>query len=305
MASIAYITDGKMMEFHRLNGNQTMNFWRLSSQKQFAHFYPGDYLFFLAKGSEKKTTKEKGIIGYGKFQSAKSMSLTQMWNHYETLNGFASKQEFKEAVKKVSKNKQIPKVMHGLYLTEILFFNSPIYLSEIDISISTNLESFIYLDKQGVQATVKILKKAQLIGIDTWQAAIDASINQEIFKTDVIVHVIAKKTNEIIDYRKPESKLLKKFLQSNQNGWDYIKGTRQGLFHAKNKQILLPLEFKNKDKDVDFFEVIGKLVVIKNQLKNEPECQSLTLSFGLLTDKTLEESKQDILNHLDLIWIQH
>ena len=304
MASNAYITDGKMMEFHRINGNQTMNFWRLSGTKQFTHFYPGDYLFFLAKGSEKKDTKEKGIIGYGKFNSSKSMSLTQMWNQFETLNGFSTKEEFKEAVKKISKTKQIPKTMHSLFLTDILFFSSPVYLSELDIIISTNLESYIYLNKQGVEATVKILKKAQQIGIDMWQAALDASINQEIFKTDVIVHTIAKKVNEIINYNKTESKILKKFMQNNQKDWDYIKGSRQALYNIKSKQLYLPLELKSKDKEAEFFEVIGKLLIIMSLLNDEPECKALTLELGLLVDKQLDEQKQSICKQVGISWIQ-
>ena len=74
MASIAYVTDRKMIEFHRAYGNQMMNFWRPSSMKQFSQFNPGDYLFFLAKGTERFNGKEKGIVGYGKYNSAHTMS---------------------------------------------------------------------------------------------------------------------------------------------------------------------------------------------------------------------------------------
>jgi hypothetical protein len=65
MSSIAYITDKNMIEFHRLNGNSTINFWRPSIGKRFTDFHPGDLLFFLAKGTERGSTKEKGLIGYG------------------------------------------------------------------------------------------------------------------------------------------------------------------------------------------------------------------------------------------------
>ena len=98
MASIAYITDRNMIEFHRLNGNRTMNFWRPSNSKKFTDFKPGDLLFFLAKGSERGRHREKGIVGYGRFQKAHTLSFRQMWNVYGTENGYASEDELYDAI---------------------------------------------------------------------------------------------------------------------------------------------------------------------------------------------------------------
>lgn len=53
MSSIAYITDSKMIQYHRLNGNRSLNFWRPSVNMNFSDFNKGDLLFFLAKGTEK------------------------------------------------------------------------------------------------------------------------------------------------------------------------------------------------------------------------------------------------------------
>ena len=72
MASIAYVTDRNMIEYHRINGNRTINFWKPSSQKKMNDFKVGDYLFFLAKGTEKGITREKGIIGYGKLEKIRT-----------------------------------------------------------------------------------------------------------------------------------------------------------------------------------------------------------------------------------------
>ena len=100
MASIAYITDRNMIEFHRLNGNRTMNFWRPSNSKKFTDFKPGDLLFFLAKGSERGRHREKGIAGYGRFQKAHTLSFRQMWNVYGTENGYAREEELYDAIVK-------------------------------------------------------------------------------------------------------------------------------------------------------------------------------------------------------------
>ena len=58
MASIAYITDKKMIEYHRLNGNHSINFWKPSNTKKISDFHNGDLLFFLAKGTDKGKNKE-------------------------------------------------------------------------------------------------------------------------------------------------------------------------------------------------------------------------------------------------------
>ena len=68
MAAIAYITDKNMIDFHRLNGNHTINFWKPSTSKKISNLKQGDLLFFLAKGTERGKQKEKGLMGYGKFQ---------------------------------------------------------------------------------------------------------------------------------------------------------------------------------------------------------------------------------------------
>lgn len=93
MASIAYVTDGNMIEFHRLNGHRTMNFWRPTTNKKFADFNQGDVLFFLAKGTERGRKREKGLVGFGRFAQAHSMSFSKMWNTYGIENGYASKEE--------------------------------------------------------------------------------------------------------------------------------------------------------------------------------------------------------------------
>ena len=181
MASIAYITDRNMIEFHRLNGNRTMNFWRPSNSKKFTDFKPGDLLFFLAKGSERGRHREKGIAGYGRFQKAHTLSFRQMWNVYGTENGYASEEELYDAIVKVSKNKKMPKLMNCLYLTDVVFFQAPIYLSEIGVEISNKVESYIYLDKEDPQATSKVLNKAKETGVDMWMAAMSETLGQNFY----------------------------------------------------------------------------------------------------------------------------
>ena len=191
MASIAYITDRQMIEFHRLNGNQTISFWRPSVGKRFADFNHGDLLFFLAKGTELKTTGEKGIIGYGRFDHSIGYSFRQMWNHFESLNGYPDQKSFKDAILRVAKAKTLPVNISSLILKDIVFFQAPVYLSEFGMKISNNLESFIYLDKDDPEMTVKILMKANDIGVDAWANAMSrSSRSSSVFDDDLARHIL-------------------------------------------------------------------------------------------------------------------
>lgn len=124
MASIAYVTDQQMIEFHRLNGNSEINFWRPSSStKKFADFHEGDFLFFLAKGTERGRKREKGIVGYGIYHKSTQMKFEQMWRKYKTLNGYPSKKTLYEAIVKVSKTKKMPEILNCLELKQVVFSN--------------------------------------------------------------------------------------------------------------------------------------------------------------------------------------
>ena len=87
MSAIAYITDSKLLEMHRLNQNKEMNFWRLNTTYKFTNFNCGDLLFFLSKDKEHMRHKEKGIVGYGRCVAFNSCSINTMWKRYGQLNG--------------------------------------------------------------------------------------------------------------------------------------------------------------------------------------------------------------------------
>lgn len=173
MSSIAYITDHEMIEYHRLHGSTELVFWRPTSQKKFAHFHHGDYLFFLSKGTEKGKGREKGIVGYGRYIGNDSISIRQVWKKYQNKTGYGSERQFLEAIKHVSKGEKLPKKMHCLLLEHVLFFQAPIYLSETNISISKQIESYIYLDQVAYDTSWRILQQAEKVGLDMWSNLVE------------------------------------------------------------------------------------------------------------------------------------
>lgn len=186
MASILHVCDADMIEFHRINGNKTINFWRPSPSNRFSNFHLGDYLFFYVRLANRK---EKAVVGYGHLAKITSMSFNNMWNTYKEENGYGSKKAFKEAIIRLNKDNIIPTKLTGLYLSEVAFFQSPLYLSELGINISKRLESYCYLDKENENATSKVLQYAKEVGPDLWTSMFSDSTKDN-FKQDEDIYLL-------------------------------------------------------------------------------------------------------------------
>ncbi|MDO5440224.1 MAG: hypothetical protein Q4F12_01660 [Erysipelotrichaceae bacterium] len=168
MASIAYITDGKLLDNHRLNQNKTMNFWRLSTKTNFTEFGIGGLVFFLSKNKEHLSSKkEKGIVGFGRLVNIYVGSPKIMWDKFNKTNGYNTYDEFLEAICKVSKNHEVPEKLSSLYLENVCFFQAPIYLSELGIEISKNVESYVYIKPD--EAVIKLLEYGRT-STDLWSS---------------------------------------------------------------------------------------------------------------------------------------
>ena len=164
MSAIAYITDSKMLELHRLNNHKIMNFWRPSGNINFTDFGEDDLLFFLSKDKEHRKKKEKGIVGFGRVKQMQTASTKTMWDRYGIYNGYNTYEEFKEAILKVCKDKKLPKKISGFLLEDVTFFQ-PVYLSECGMKISNNIESYIYLKSE--KTVLNLLDLAKQSG-DLW-----------------------------------------------------------------------------------------------------------------------------------------
>lgn len=300
MASIAYITDRNMIEFHRLNGNRTMNFWRPSNSKKFTDFKPGDLLFFLAKGSERGRHREKGIVGYGRFQKAHTLSFRQMWNVYGTENGYASEDELYDAIVKVSKNKKMPKLMNCLYLTDVVFFQAPIYLSEIGVALSNKVESYIYLDKEDPQATSKVLNKAKETGVDMWMAAMSETLGQNFdLEEEQIKHQLSQIIEKAGDsfYTESEKKRLRRLARQTMDQKaeekkiiELIKGSKTELvcYTGERIEILIPFVYTSKDFYRKLQYLIGHCALMKLEFSRWSEYH-IPLHFEIVGEEPLPD----------------
>lgn len=265
MSSIAYVTDESMLEYHRLCRNRAILFWRLSSKRKFTDFRKGDLLFFFARP---RTGRKKGLIGYAHFDSIVRLSLKQMWSQYGQFTGYDEESLLREVIEKASKGGTIPRQMSCLYLTDVVFFLSPIYPEEVGLDIPSNLESYCYLDRSDPGITVKILKKAEERGLDLWSAA--NSVSPEIiFSNDEIKHqlaVIHKSIGREDGSEKERAKIHKYArAQCEKPGWEMIRGSRTDCLKIERDNIVIGIPFTSQanDRDLRMRELAGRMLIYR------------------------------------------
>ncbi|MBO7676682.1 MAG: hypothetical protein J6S49_04130 [Erysipelotrichaceae bacterium] len=263
MSAIAYITDSKMLELHRLNNHKTMNFWRLSKNTNFSDFSIGDLVFFLSKDKEHRNKREKGIVGFGRMTRITVSSVKTMWDKFDVLNGYQSLAEFKEAILKVSKDKQLPKKISGFYLENVVFFQ-PVYLSECGMKISTNIESYIYLKEEKVVNKLLCLAKESN---DLWS---NFGNNHQDIENEQIIYALYASHDHIGDikvndkvYRKA-NKQMKQYIEDNPS-YQFVRNSKKEIYKIDMNEISFIFYY---DKEIDQRLLIGQDYLYKYYLKS-------------------------------------
>lgn len=276
MSSIAYITDSKMIELHRLNNHKSMNFWRLSTNINFSNFSNGDLVFFLSKDKDHMNQKEKGIVGFGRLENIEIDTIKNIWDKYKKLNGYNSLEEFKDAIIKASKIKELPQEISSLYLENVTFFQ-PIYLSEVGFKISNNIESYIYLEDEYTNKLLNIAKSS----VDIWTLSddLDEKINYELS-----LRTIFKVHNEIGDVKYDENdlkKIEKKFKDLiKATSYRYMNNSKTELYKLDKDNVSIMMYH---DKDTDGKSLIGQARLYRYKYKDKK------LSFEVTDHNTLIE----------------
>ncbi|MBR6957412.1 MAG: hypothetical protein IKH73_03070 [Erysipelotrichaceae bacterium] len=287
MASIAYISDSNMLEFHRLNGNKTIVFWRISN-KNFSAFNAGDLLFFLSKDQQMSRRNEKGIVGCGSYIGNSTITINRMWNQYHEATGYGSLKALKEAVLKSSKTEELPKQINCLKLQHVVFFQSPIYLSEVGMKISNNLESFTYLDRGEGSTTLKLLSKARAIGPDSWSSAIN---NYDFFDSQILFYQLTTIYEQNRIAEEYHDRRLSKKADSRFKDLMWLNRQKQSFLRFdKGNKIYYLFSSPQKQQEENFYRMCGELDYLKYVLR---DIQRVSLT--VLTDNLLSESQKEYL----------
>ena len=262
MSAIAYITDSKLLELHRLNAHKTMNFWRLSTKTSFSDFGKDDLVFFLSKDKEHMKKKEKGIVGFGKLENIYTYAPKTMWNKFGTENGYNTYEEFKEAIEKVSKIHELPKKISSFYLKNIVFFQSPIYLSELGIKISNNVESYVYIKPE--ESVIKLLEYGKE-AIDIWSSN---EIAEKIINNEQLNYSLKLAQKDIGDFKLSDTRIksgnrtMKKIVENNP-GCKFIGKSKLDVALVNDSDILIVLY---NHKEIDYRLLIGQAQLYKKYI---------------------------------------
>lgn len=262
MSAIAYITDSKLLELHRLNAHKTMNFWRLSTKTSFSDFGKDDLVFFLSKDKEHMKKKEKGIVGFGKLDNIYTYAPKTMWNKFEKENGYNTYGEFKEAIEKVSKLHELPKKISSFYLKNIVFFQSPIYLSELGIKISNNVESYVYIKPE--ELVIKLLEYGKQ-AIDIWSSS---EMAENIIENEQLNYSLKLAQKDIGDLKLSETRInsgnriMKKIIENNP-GCKFIGKSKLDVALVNDRDILIVLY---NHKEIDYRLLIGQAQLYKKYI---------------------------------------
>ncbi len=289
MSSIAYVTNEKMLEYHRLCRNRSILFWRLTTKNRFTDFRKGDLLFFFAKGNQYR--KKKALIGYGHYAYTKKLSVNQMWREYGNMTGFDTKLQLEDAITKAAKG-DIPEKMLCLYLTDVVFFTSPINPKDVGIDIPAKLESYCYIDRDDPQVTVRILKKAEKYGIDIWSYD-DSQSPEEIFSNDEIRHILALAHHdmgkELGNQREQIAahKLVKN--QVKEKNFEMIRNSKTDCVSISKNEITIaiPFTYGATDKQARLRDWLGRATLYRLYLQRNQICHRL--KFIALMDEPNEE----------------
>ena len=298
MSSIAYVTDESMLEYHRLCRNRAILFWRLSSKRKFTDFRKGDLLFFFARPYK---SRKKAFIGYAHFDSIVRLSLKQMWSRYGQFTGYDSEPLLKEAIEKAAKDSHIPKQMSCLYLTDVVFFTSPIYPHEAGLDIPNNLESYCYLDRSDPSVTVRILKIAEERGIDLWSSDENSS-PEIIFSQDEIRHelaVIHKNFGRDEGSEKERIKARKLAKEKcEEEGWEMIRQSRTDLLRIEDDRVVIALPFvaQINDRDLRIREIAGRMLIYRMRIQEQLHKKVNFEAFGENVPETVTQLAEHINN---------
>ena len=272
-----------MLEYHRLRASKSMVFWRFSLRK-FTRFYPGDLVFFIDSDSRYPATKEKGLIGYGRCSEIRNKTPKTTWDDHGSQTGYASYHDFTEAIRYYRKNDhRLPQTLQVIKLDNVHFFQSPIFLSEIGIEMSPRLESFLYIEQDKKDQSVKLLEIAKEIGIDQWTLSQNKKITDVSLEDDLNEQKIRNVLSTLdVSYSEQQLRLIKNHTERvviNKVFYSYNKGELKIFYPLARLTQLNPM--------------IGFKTICETVLKTP-------FDFVMITDLKLNDETNQLLDLLNV-----
>ena len=195
-------------------------------------------------------------------------------------------------------------MLNCLQLEEVVFFQYPIYLSEIGMQVSNKLESYLYIDKEDLYNTDKILKIANQFGVDVWSKVFEQEHTHN-FKKDAQIQIIHN-IYEVIKsnyYSTYEEARLAHFIQDYQKhhtNTQAIRNSKTEFIEIREDRlwICLPCLINASEIQKKLQYIIGHYMLYSSYIKNsgyEKEIQPF-----IIFDKEIDEELKRHLHNLQI-----
>jgi hypothetical protein len=226
-----------------------------------------------------------------------------MWKLYGNLNGFDTMRDLEEAIKRASRDHEVPERMSCLLLSDAVFFSEPVFPQEAKVPVSEKLESYMYLDRNDPEATLRILRIAREKGLDPW-ASSQSEEPENVFELDETREILANIARDLGEeaWNREEMKRARA-LAAAAVGYEKIRGSLTDLFLLKDGilTIAFPYVSNSLREAASLRAMLGKMMYyrVKGKQMGLPVRE---VNFKILCGE--EERQKDLLeeavNHVGL-----
>lgn len=165
------ITDNKWFEFINKSKLSRVNFW--CKKQTFKVLKRGDVFFFLKKNA-KHEKGERKIVGYGIFDSFRTLTVSKAWDEFKEANGCASLKEFQQKISDMYDVNDENVRIGCIILNNITIFSNCICLSSVGIEFANSIVSGKAISEQQIKKllatqedNIYISEKEEQYGINT------------------------------------------------------------------------------------------------------------------------------------------
>lgn len=185
--------------------------------------------------------------------------------------------------------------MHCLYLENIIFFQAPVYLSEVDKKISKQIESYIYLDQDISDTSWKILQKAKVIGTDMWATLVEQrnyAIDQDADLMLIQTLYESIHTNTYTVYEKQRIAQFVKQYKKTANG-TFLANSCDDFFLLEDEyiHIYLPCLTTMKTWKKHLMIAISRAVMYQNKLQEKQSLSRISILLDVPTEEAISICK--------------
>ena len=184
----------------------------------------------------------------------------------------------------IENDHRLPNQIQTIKLVNVIFFQQPVFLSEIEVPLSDRLESFTYIEDEGKDLSYQLFPIIKKIGVDSWMQSQNLNIDERDLERDYIHQKVRYNLSYIeTKYNDRQIRILKNHTNGVAINNIYYE------YHGNSLKVFLPMTSRSQ---------IYYLLGIKTAI--ESIVQEINCDFSLLTNIKVDRLIIDLLTHLNV-----